>query len=323
MIQELRLNLTPTGIPPVAYYSQLDDKRQVRFYPYEGNAAYSIPQGATIIVSGRKPDGYLFAYDETSLLPDGSHVVTNENNQTILITSTPQMVATDGDVDCTINIMQNGQSIGSLIYTMRVQAHPLADDQASSQADLPAVKRMLEEQIAEAEDLLDRTEASRASSVEEVTTLKEAADADREAAESAASAAADSETAAAGSAAAAAGSALDAADKATEAAGSATAAAGSATDAAGSATQAAGSATSAANSAGTATEKATAASESATAAAGSASAAGPLPDRTGGASPRRRRPGDPASGPPPISGGSPRPAPRRSAWSDLKYRWIA
>ena len=259
--QVINLNLIPGGTPPVVNASQYDEGRTFRFYLWDGQLEYTIPNNANVKINGIKPDMHGFSY-----LPSDGVIEIDAGRHSVTVTTSQQMTCVYGSVTCEIVIVENDHDIGSANFVMEVELAPINDDTIVSDTELPAI-------ITEAEEQAERAEAA-ADSIADVAEFIRLHQQDIENAGTYAANAHQSEINAGNSATSAAGSATSASASATNAATSATSAGNSASAAATSETNAANSATTASNAASTATQKASDAATSASGAADSATAAG-------------------------------------------------
>lgn len=128
IIQEYNLNLVPNSVNVVVPVSQFDyEGRTIKFNVYNGDQLFSIPSGAGIVVTGRKPDKKIFDYSCTY---NGSVVNFNVKKQ---------MTAVSGDVICEIRIQSGNQNIGSLNFILRVEPTPYFDEVVISETDLDVI----------------------------------------------------------------------------------------------------------------------------------------------------------------------------------------
>lgn len=148
-MQTIRLYLDPGTIADVAHACQLDVRRQFKFLIFDENGAYTIPSGSSLSINGQKSDGYIFNYTESDMV-GSDHVISKSGNQ-IFVSTTQQMTAAVGNVECQIRISKEGQDIGILPFTMYVQKTPLANEEGYSKSELPSIVQKYEEMTEDAE----------------------------------------------------------------------------------------------------------------------------------------------------------------------------
>lgn len=258
LLQKIRLDMIPGGVPVVVDASQYDNGlRVLQFTLGTGSYPYTIEQGAVVSVRGTKPDNTGFEYP-----------CTIESENVISVPIHTQMTVLAGLIPCEVRVLKNDTLIGSANFVLRVEKAAMADDIEISETDLPLI-----EKAAENIDLAQQAAA-------ESTASAAASEASAQASAASASSAATSEANAAASEAEAtrqAGIATDAktaaqtAQNAAETARTAAEAAQSAAESARDTAQAA--ATTATTQAGNASASATAAATSETNAAASAQTA--------------------------------------------------
>lgn len=132
-MQTVQLNLTPSGVPPVAHASQYDTGRKLVFEIYEGSATVSIPSSAVVTVQGTKPDNKSFSYDSKSQPEQVSF-----SGDMVTVSTTQQMTAIAGTTPCEIKIVDNGTSLGTLNFYLEVEKNTYPDDDLESHSDLQA-----------------------------------------------------------------------------------------------------------------------------------------------------------------------------------------
>lgn len=133
MNQVIRLNLVPTGIPPTVYASEADVGRTIKFEIYDGDVAYTIPDGATVELHGTKPDNHSFDYRPTY------------SGSIVNVITTEQMCAKEGLTECKLRIVSGDSlNIGTLLFYLNVQRDALPEDADLSESDLKAVHEDIE-----------------------------------------------------------------------------------------------------------------------------------------------------------------------------------
>ena len=183
-MQTITINLIPNGIPERVYVNQYDVDRRFAIEILDGQSSYSLPQGATLRINGRKADNCIFDYGATE---EGFDILTVSGGQ-IIVHTTMQMVAAAGECLAQITIEQSGQKIGTLNFIMDVQEMPMATGE-DSESELPDIIALATEQMLRAEAAADNasaSETSAASSASAASTSETNAAASEAAAEDAA-----------------------------------------------------------------------------------------------------------------------------------------
>lgn len=138
------LDISPGGVLPRIHASQYDMGRTFTFTLYDGVSTYSIPAGSTVTVEGIKPDRHGFQY-----------AVTSWSGSTVTITTTQQMTAVMGDVQCEIRIKKDDVDIGTANFILAVEMSPLNDETIVSDTELPIIIALATEQMLRAEAAAD------------------------------------------------------------------------------------------------------------------------------------------------------------------------
>lgn len=138
-MQQINLDLVPSGVPPVVYASQYDVGRIFRINLFDGNDAYIVPDGAVVTLVGTKTDMHSFAYssedDDPKVKVDGS---------SITVTTTEQMCAMPDNALCEISVRKSTTLIiGSLNFILHVEKAVVPDDANSSASDLSAYESIV------------------------------------------------------------------------------------------------------------------------------------------------------------------------------------
>lgn len=171
MNQVIRLNLVPTGIPPTVYASEADVGRTIMFKIYDGDVAYTIPDGATVELHGTKPDNHSFDYRPTY------------SGSIVNVITTEQMCAKEGLTECKLRIVSGDNlNIGTLLFYLNVQRDALPEDADLSESDLKAVhedietaKQTVKDTQAIHDSAVTDTEAIKKSAVDDTTAIAETA----------------------------------------------------------------------------------------------------------------------------------------------------
>ena len=132
------LNLIPGGVAPRVDVSQYDHGQTITCVLWDGNTAFSLPNGSAASVTGTKPDGTGFIYACTYY--QGSPVVT----------ITEQMTAVAGEVACELVIVGDGDRQGTVNFVLDVEPAAMRSDVPISETDIPIIQQ-LPEIVAEVE----------------------------------------------------------------------------------------------------------------------------------------------------------------------------
>lgn len=120
-MEQINLNLIPSGIMPRCHVSQYDAGRVIKFNLFDGNTPYSIASGDTVTLNVRKPDNTIVTAAATA----------TQGQTYVTIETTEQMCAVFGDNLCELNITNGGDSIGSLNFIMEVEEDVLSNGDPS------------------------------------------------------------------------------------------------------------------------------------------------------------------------------------------------
>lgn len=132
-VQNLDINLIPGGVLPIVQASQFDvQTNAVTFTLYQGDTLYTLPNGAGVLVNGKKPDSTGFSYSAASA-----------SGNTVKVNITKQMTAVAGDVICELRISVGQQDVGTSNFILRVERSPL-DDSVISETVLPLIEQAAE-----------------------------------------------------------------------------------------------------------------------------------------------------------------------------------
>lgn len=128
-MEQINLNLVPSGVNPVCHVSQYDTGRQIKLNLLNGTTAYSIQSGDSVTLEVRKPDNTIVTAAVTAT--EGANFVTIE--------TTEQMCAVSGVNLCQLSIENGSDKIGTLNFLMAVEQDVLAngDPSQSEIHDLP------------------------------------------------------------------------------------------------------------------------------------------------------------------------------------------
>lgn len=118
--QNIDLSLTNCGVPPVVHVRQHDHlARKVRCYLYANHLEYTIPNGATLVYAGTRPDGRVFAY---STEDSGNDKVEKESSNTVLIVITKYMTEVAGKYPVDLILMDGSDVLGSFNFCLSVES---------------------------------------------------------------------------------------------------------------------------------------------------------------------------------------------------------
>lgn len=128
-MEQINLNLIPSGIMPRCHVSQYDTNRQIKINLIDGNTPHAVKNSEVYYLDVRKPDNTIV---RKQLTPTA-------NDTFVIIETTQQMTAVYGDNLCELTIGNyDGQtsSIASLNFIMEVEQDVLADgDPSQSEID--------------------------------------------------------------------------------------------------------------------------------------------------------------------------------------------
>ena len=109
-MEQVRIDLVPSGVTPNAHASQFDFGRVIRFLLYNGGTAYTLAGTETIKVDVTAPDG-----TETAVS------VTNTSSNYVDFVTTDGLLPLAGLYPCEISITQGSDVIGSKNFNLRVE----------------------------------------------------------------------------------------------------------------------------------------------------------------------------------------------------------
>ena len=115
-MEQVRLDKTPKGMNPVCHASQYDKGRMIRFNLVDGLQPWKLDGDETIELEVRKPDNNIV-----------TTAVQNTSSTYIVIVTTEQMTACDGDSKCEVRFKKGEVDIGSINFILRVEEDPLKD----------------------------------------------------------------------------------------------------------------------------------------------------------------------------------------------------
>lgn len=116
-MEEITLNLIPTGVRPTCHVSQNDNKRDIKINLAEGNLAYSIKENDVIKLNVRKPNDTVIT----------SRIAATTGNTYVIANITDDMCNIDGTNLCEIRITNGTTRISTSNFLMEVEADPAAN----------------------------------------------------------------------------------------------------------------------------------------------------------------------------------------------------
>ena len=123
-MEQIKLNLIPSGVMPVCHASQYDDKRQIRLNLFNGSQAFTVDTAhMTFELQVRKPDDTIV-----------TAAVTGVDTKTYIdIELSTQMTAVFGDCLCQLQIKNSNDSstIGTMNFILQVEQDVLANGDPS------------------------------------------------------------------------------------------------------------------------------------------------------------------------------------------------
>lgn len=109
-MQTINLNLVPGKVKPVVHSSQYDVGRTFRCNLFDGSTVLTLDGSETITIEGQKSDSHIFLYS-----------VTNTSNSFVDVTTTEQMTAVSGLVDCELRIKKGTTDVGTANFWLEVE----------------------------------------------------------------------------------------------------------------------------------------------------------------------------------------------------------
>lgn len=132
--QTLNLNLISSGVPPVIHVSQYDNQiNALTFKIYNGNAPFTIPSNAAVLINGVKPDKNVFSFAAASY-----------SGNTAICNCEQQMTALSGIVVCELRIRTASEIIGTCNFVLQVEEAPLHDDSVISETMIPLIEQAVD-----------------------------------------------------------------------------------------------------------------------------------------------------------------------------------
>ena len=128
-MEEITLNLIPTGVRPTCHVSQNDNERNIKINLVEGSLAYAIKADDEIKLNVRKPDNHVVTATVTG----------TTGNTYIIVEITDDMCNVDGDNTCEIRIINGSTRLSTSNFTMVVETSPASNPAEDTFAGLADV----------------------------------------------------------------------------------------------------------------------------------------------------------------------------------------
>lgn len=148
-MEQISVNMTPKGIKPVCHSSQYDKGRIIRLNLLDGIQGYTLTGEETLELEVRKPDNNIVTAE-----------VQNTSSNYVLIVTTEQMTACEGDSNCEIRVRLGDTDIGSINFILRVEEDPLKDG-IESETEIHNLHTQIEEINAEILPVMVAAEVTR------------------------------------------------------------------------------------------------------------------------------------------------------------------
>ena len=153
-MQEIKLNLIPSGISETVYLNQFDIGQPFKIFLQDGIRQAALSGVPTVKINGRKGDDHIFIYTENDTYDDiegsGHYIITKELEngglKDIIIRTSQQMTAAAGDTLAQLVLTLAGVECGTLNFVMRIQEQPGANGDTSG-SDLPDIIAMATAQM--------------------------------------------------------------------------------------------------------------------------------------------------------------------------------
>lgn len=115
-MEQIKLDMIPKGITPIAHASQYDQGRLIHFILMDNLQAFILTD-ETVTIKVCKPDNNIVTEEATY----------TANTNIVTISTTDQMCAVAGDAKCELSVSKGDVKIGSLNFILRVEEDPLKD----------------------------------------------------------------------------------------------------------------------------------------------------------------------------------------------------
>ena len=113
-MEQINVNLIPSGIKPICHVSQYDSGREIRLNLFDGTDAFTLTGTETIEFDVKKSDGTVYTTE-----------ITNTEDNYLIITTASQMCAAVGENICSVKIVDGETSIGIINLILDVEPSPL------------------------------------------------------------------------------------------------------------------------------------------------------------------------------------------------------
>lgn len=110
-MEEIFLNLIPTGNHQVCHVSQYDVGRQIKVNLFEGSLAYELQEGDSLVLDIRKPDGVIIS----------AGLAVEVGSTFAYIITIEEMCDVMGENLCELRLKNGTKDIGSLNFTMQIE----------------------------------------------------------------------------------------------------------------------------------------------------------------------------------------------------------
>ena len=135
-MEQINLNIIPSGVAPVCHASQYDEGRTIRANLFDGSTAYKIVSGDTVTLNVRKPDDTIVT----------AAVTVTIGNTYVEFDTTEQMTAVFGSNLCDLTIENGGVKVGTLNFIMEVETDVLSNGDPS-QSEIHDLEAQVEDII--------------------------------------------------------------------------------------------------------------------------------------------------------------------------------
>lgn len=113
-MEQINVNLIPSGIKPICHVSQYDSGREIRLNLFDGTDTFTLTGTETIEFDVKKSDGTVYTTE-----------ITNTEDDYLIITTASQMCAAVGENICSVKIVDGETSIGTINLILDVEPSPL------------------------------------------------------------------------------------------------------------------------------------------------------------------------------------------------------
>ena len=118
--RNITLSISHNGLPVRVPVSQFDTAWLFSFTLYNNAVQWQLPEGASAVLNGRKPDGNVFAF------------AGEIDGDTVTVPCDVQMTAVAGDTICELSILSDGTVVGTANFVLAVEAAPKSPEDISS-----------------------------------------------------------------------------------------------------------------------------------------------------------------------------------------------